>query len=61
MAETEQACGGLPHRLGRQLGIGIGAVAAGKQALFTEPALAATNGERDYNAVPDLQVGHLGT
>ena len=38
----------------------FGAVAARKQALLTEPALAAANGEGDDNAIADLEVFDFG-
>jgi hypothetical protein len=60
VAEPEQARGRLPHRLSCHLGIGIGAVAAGKKPLLTEPALTAANGERDHDPVADLEVGDFG-
>ena len=60
VAEAEQAGGRMAHRLDRHLGIGVGAIAAGEQALLAEPALAAADRERDDDAVADLEIGHLG-
>ena len=61
VAETEQPGGRLPHRLGRHLGIGVGAVAARKQPLLAEPALSAADGEGNDHPVADLEVGDLGS
>ena len=60
VAEPEQAGGRLPHRLGRHLGIRVGAVAARKQPLLAEPALTAANGEGDNDPVTDLEICDLG-
>ena len=42
------------------LRIGVGAVAARKQALLAKPALAAADGEGDDNAIADLEVFDFG-
>ena len=60
MAETEQTGRRLTHRLGRHLGVGIGAVAAGKQTLLAKPALPAADGEWHDDAVADLEVFDCG-
>ena len=60
MAETKQAGGRLPHRLGRHLGVRVGAVAAGKQALLAKPALSAADREWHDDAIANLEVFDFG-
>jgi hypothetical protein len=51
----------MPHRLRCHLGVGVGAVAAGKQALLAEPTLPTTDGEGHDDPVTNLEVRNLGS
>jgi hypothetical protein len=55
VGEPEEPSRGLPHDGFGDLGIGVGAVAARKQALLTEEALAAADGERHHDPITDRE------
>ena len=55
VAESEQACGRLSHRLRRELGVGVGAQR--KEPLGAEEAVAAGNGKRHHDAIAWPQAG----
>src|SRR6188508_3360297 len=50
----------MAHRLDRQSGIRVRSVAAGEEALLTEPASAAANRERDNDAITFFQGANVG-
>jgi hypothetical protein len=61
VAEPKKAGGRLSHCFSRNLSIGIGSIAARKQALLTKPALAATDGEGRDDPITNLQVRDFGS
>src|SRR5690606_15443310 len=55
---AEQAGRRMSHHFRRPLGVRIGFIAEGEKGSLTEIALATGNGERNNNAVADIQPGN---